>query len=137
MTTNSIFSPTRALLIAGGMIAVALALRMLTPEYIGSDIARRVLGVLLGILVLAYANAVPKILAPLRTSGWDAAVEQSLRRFTGVVLLLGGLAYSLAWALVPLDRAALVGGALLASALVLVIARWAWAMRTPSRREEN
>jgi succinate dehydrogenase hydrophobic anchor subunit len=135
-TQPSIFSTSRALLIAAGLIAGALALRWLSPEYIGKDVGQRALGVMLGMLVVVYANAVPKMLAPL-LQGRDAAREQALRRFTGVALVLGGLAYALAWMLAPLDRAALVAGSLLACALVLVIARWAWAFASASRTERK
>ena len=89
----SVFSPARSLLIAGGMIAFAFALRLLTPEYISPELGKRALGVLLGLLVIAYANAVPKALSPWLQVRCDPGTEQSLRRFTGIGLLLGGLGY--------------------------------------------
>lgn len=139
MTTmqTSVFSPTRSLLIAGGVITLAVALKLLTPDYISSGFGDRALGVMLGLLVVIYANAVPKALAPLLQSRCDPAADQALRRFTGVGLVLGGLGYSAAWMLAPLDQAALIGGGLLATALVTVIARVGWMSGQGSRKERR
>ena len=136
-TPSSIFSPSRALLIAGGIIAISLALALLSPEVISDEVARRAVGVMLGLLVVPYANAVPKMLAPMAQIGGNAALDQRLRRFAGITLVLGGLGNAGAWLLAPLGRAAMIGGGLLASSVLLVMARIAWAMARAPRKEDK
>lgn len=111
----------QALLLAGLFLGAALALRLLSPTYLGPGVALRLMGVLSGLMVAAYANVIPKALGPWR-EGAPAAL-QGQRRFVGWALTLGGVAYALAWLVVPLTLASVVGGAALATALVLAIAR--------------
>lgn len=116
-------------LVAGGLIlAAAAALRLLSPGYVNPDLARRLLGVLLGAVVLMYANAIPKALTPLVQMRCDAAAEQRLRRFAGWMLALGGLGYAVAWAILPLAYAANVAVGILGLAFLLVAGRLALAM---------
>lgn len=122
---------TRGLIVAGLILAAAAALRLLSPEYVNPDLARRLLGVLLGAVVLMYANAVPKELTPLMQLRCNPAAEQRLRRFTGWTLALGGLGYAVAWSVLPLAYAATVAASLLGLAFLLVAARVALAMLRP------
>jgi exopolyphosphatase/pppGpp-phosphohydrolase len=134
---SSVFTLSRALLIAGGVLAISAALRLLSPEYISAELARRLLGVLLGGLVVVYANAVPKALLPLLQLRCDPAAEQALRRRTGITLLLGGVAYALAWLLAPLATAALMSATLLGAAVLLVVARLGWARWQSTHNRTN
>lgn len=109
--------------LAGLLIAAALLLKLLTPAHLGHEQATRWLGVLSGALVVLYANAVPKALTPLIRLRCDPVAEQSLRRFAGWSLALGGIGYALAWAAAPYSIANLLAGAVLATTLLLVVAR--------------
>jgi hypothetical protein len=119
-------SIVRGLLIAGALLAVATTLRLLSPDHLSPDTARRMMGVLLGVVVMVYANAVPKALSPLIQMRWNPAEEQALRRFTGWSLVLGGAAYAAAWAIAPIDKANLVAAICLGAAFVAVVLRFAW-----------
>lgn len=133
-STPSVFSIPRALLIAGLLLGAALALRLLSPEYLSAEFSARLLGALLGGVVVLYANAVPKLLGPLMQVGGDAAAEQALRRFTGWSLALGGCGYVVAWLVAPLDHAALIATGLLGAATLAVVFRIAWrVVRRPAR----
>lgn len=132
-TTPTTSPIARALVIAGALLGITLALRALAPEHLSVDFVRRASGVLLGIIVIGYANLVPKALSPLITMRCDAATEQALRRFTGWSLVAGGLAYSLCWMLAPLVDARLRSVALLGTAVLLVVGRVALAL-TPHAR---
>lgn len=120
-------SPTRsilrALLVAALILAAAVALRWLTPEYLSEEMRRRFTQVLIGSLVIFYANAVPKALTSLRTMRCDPAKEQAVRRFSGWALVLGGLAYVLVWLLAPLDIASPLATGLLGLSVLTVIVR--------------
>jgi hypothetical protein len=88
---------------AAGLIAWA------SPAWLDPEWAQRLAGALLGGVVVAYANAIPKALAK-RMRCASPAADQSARRFAGWALVLGGLGYMLAWLFAPLDVAGMVGG---------------------------
>ena len=118
----------RALIIAALILGVAALLKLISPEYISAEHARRLLGVLLGTAVMLYANVVPKALTPLARMRCNAATEQSLRRFTGWSLTLGGLLYAITWLVAPIEMAGTISLVLLGGALLLAILRHVWAM---------
>ena len=113
----------RALLGAALVLIIAAALRLASPEYLSPDLASRITGVLLGLVVIANANNVPKALPRRLPARLNPAEEQSERRFVGWCLVLGGLGYATAWLLAPIDRANAIAGMLLAATLILSIGR--------------
>ena len=137
MTTNSaqtsLTSISRGLIIAGVFLGVAMTLKILAPDHISPDLARRMMGVLMGMLVLIYANTVPKALSPLIQMRCDPTEEQEIRRFTGWTLVLGGAGYAAAWVIAPMQYANTVATILLGAALLQVIARAVWGMMKSSR----
>ncbi len=112
-----------ALLVAGALLSTPLMLRVLSPEFLSQEFARRTMGVLMGVVVVVYANAVPKALIPLARLRRNPIAEQALRRFTGWTLVLGGLAYMLIWAAAPLAYANALAASALGAALLLVVVR--------------
>lgn len=112
----------RGLVIAGAVLLASYALSRASPATISDDCAQRVLGVMMGALVVLYANSAPKILSPL-TASCSAEGEQALRRFTGWALVLGGLGYMGAWLFAPVAQAAVIALALLELAFALVVVR--------------
>jgi hypothetical protein len=116
----------RGLVIAGALLMATFAISRASPAYISVDCAERVLGVMMGALVVMYANSAPKILSPL--TNCSAEGEQNLRRFTGWALVLGGLGYMGAWLFAPIAHAAGVGMAMLGLAFALVVVRYVRAL---------
>jgi hypothetical protein len=116
-----------ALVGAASFLLLCLAIKALAPHYLGAESAARLAGVMLGALVVVYANAVPKALVPLASLRCDPAREQAARRFTGWALVLGGIGFGLASALAPLPIENDLATGLLGLAVAAVIARWAWA----------
>ena len=125
-------SIARSLIIASVLLGVAVMLRVLSPDHLSPELARRMMGVLMGVVAVVYANAVPKALSPLLQMR-DAAEEQAMRRFTGWSLVLGGTAYAVAWVIAPLESANLIAATLLGVSLFLVVARFVWAMTRGAR----
>ncbi len=140
MTNNESLSSSRpivrSLITAVVILGVALLLRRLSPEYLSPGLTHRLLGVMLGLVVIFYANAVPKALTRLMHRR-DPAAEQAVRRFTGWTLLLGGVGYVMAWILVPLEYANATAGGLLAFAVMTVIARIVLGMARESPAEPS
>ena len=60
---NVTFPLGRSLLTAALIIAISSALAWLAPAYISTELSHRLLGAMLGAVVVVYANAVPKALA--------------------------------------------------------------------------
>ncbi len=123
----------RALLGAALVLFVAAALRLASPEYLSPDLSIRLSGVLLGLVVIANANNVPKALPRRLPASLNAAEEQSERRFVGWSLVLGGLGYAATWLLAPIDRANTIAGLLLAATLILSIGRVVLGRSRPRR----
>ena len=123
----------RALAVAALYLLAALMLTQLRlHEVIGGETVQRLMGVLMGTVVIASANLIPKRLVPLARVSCDPAREQTLRRFCGRVLVLGGRGYTLAYALAPIAIASTLAICLLAPAAVAVAgvsARCAWHRR--------
>ncbi|WP_426207441.1 hypothetical protein [Massilia sp. TWP1-3-3] len=113
----------RSLLAAAIIIAVSAALAWLAPVYISTELSHRLLGAMLGAVVVVYADAIPKALVARARRRCTAAQDQAARRFAGWALVLGGLGYSTAWLLAPFAMAGLIGGAVLAFALILAVLR--------------
>ena len=120
---NVAFPLGRSLLAAALIIGVSAALSWLAPSYISTELSHRLLGALLGAVVVAYSNSIPKVLVARARLRCSPAQDQAARRFAGRSLVLGGVGYMLAWLLVPIDMAALTGGAVLAAALLLAVVR--------------
>lgn len=120
---NAAFPLGRSLLAAALIIGASAALSWLAPSFISTELSHRLLGALLGAVVIAYSNTIPKVLAARTRLRCSPAQDQAARRFAGWSLVLGGAGYMLAWLLAPIDLAAVVGGALLATALLLAVVR--------------
>jgi hypothetical protein len=130
--------PTRrSLSIAALYLLTAVVLSELRRhQVVSGETVQRLMGVLMGTVAIISANAIPKRLVPLARLSCAPAREQALRRFCGWVMVLGGLGYTLAFALAPIAIASTLAICLLAPAVVVVaaiVARCAW-MRRSARR---
>jgi len=130
MTSRHDSSPiSRSLITAALILVTSAALALASPTYVNADLAQRLFGVMLGAVVVLYANAIPKALIPLARMRCDPATEQGLRRFTGWALVLGGVGYAMAWLFAPMTSAWILAIALLGTALLVVLLRYAWYVR--------
>ena len=112
--------------VAALLLLSSIALSMLSPAYISPDIVRRLNMALMGCLVVAYANVIPKVLTPAARFSCSPAQNQAIRRFTGWSLVLGGIGYTLAALFAPLDMVMLLACASLATALLVAVLRFVW-----------
>ncbi len=113
----------RSLLAAAAILAISATLSWLAPAHISSELSQRLLGALLGAVVVVYANAIPKLLVARAKLRCSPAQDQAARRFAGWSMVLGGVGYMLAWLVAPLAIAGLLGGAWLAIALLVAVLR--------------
>lgn len=127
----------RLLLLAAIYLATSVVLNELRQHHvISAEAAVRLMGMLSGLVVLVCANAIPKTLVPLARLSCAPAREQTLRRVSGWAGVLGGLAYTLAYALAPIAIAGKLAKALVAPAGVVVagIVVWCTWTRVSARR---
>lgn len=113
----------RALLAAALIIAASAALKWAAPGYLSTEWSQRLTGALLGLVVVVYANVIPKSITKLARLRCSPQAEQAARRFAGWSLVLGGLGYVLAMLFAPLAGMHLVGAALLAVGLLAAVLR--------------
>ena len=123
----------RSLIYAGLFLGISYTLGRMSPEYVSHEVKQRLLGVMSGVLVIVYANAVPKMLTPLVRLQCSPVAEQSLRRLTGWSLVLGGAAFALAWTFVPLEYANIIAMMLLGSSVLVVMGAVAMRMMQRTR----
>ena len=127
----------RALWIAAIYLLMSVVLHALRQGgLVSAGTVVRLTGMVAGIVVLVAANAIPKRLVPLARLSCDPAREQALRRLAGWALVLGGLGYTLAYALAPIAIAGKLANSLLAPAGIVVagIMMYCVWMRVSARR---
>ena len=116
-----------ALAIAAFILAVAAGLRYAeSVGLVGGDGARRTMQVLIGLILAAYANFMPKQIGRARSSPHAESVAQAALRVGGWSLTLAGLAYAGLWAFAPLPVADIASMIVVATALVLTFGYALW-----------
>lgn len=115
----------QGLVVAGVLLQAAIIVRSLTPDSLSSEAATRISGALTGMVLVFYANAVPKTLPSWSRMRCDPRGEQALRRLVGWSLTVGGLGYTAAWMAAPIDSALALSTSTLGASLMLVILRLA------------
>ena len=88
---------------------------------IGPDAARRTIQVMVGLLLAAYANLMPKDVGRWRSSTLAAARAQSALRVGGWSMTLAGLIYAGLWAFAPLGFADVASTVVVASAMLITM----------------
>ena len=118
-----------ALALAVLVLGAAAGLRYAeTAGLLGPDMADRAMQVLVGLVLAAYANLMPKQLDRPRGSVRAEAWAQSVRRVGGWSMTLGGLAWAVIWAVAPmaLTRPLAITAVATATAVTLGYALWTW-----------
>lgn len=119
-----------ALALAAFILATAAALDYAEEAgEVSADSARRAMQVVIGLVLAAYANLLPKQLGRTRNSPSAEARSQSALRVGGWSMTLAGLAYAALWAFAPLPVADVASMAVVAASLAATLgyALWAYA----------
>jgi hypothetical protein len=125
-----------ALALAALVLGSAVALRYAEGlEIIGADAARRTMQVMIGLILVAYSNLMPKDIGPWRASASAAIRSQSALRVGGWALTLAGLGYALFWAFTPIPFAAVAGPVVVATALLITVTHSGWTLVTCRRQQ--
>ena len=105
----------KSLMVAGGLIAVALAATSARSMGLidGDAVTRLVMGAT-GLMLVWYGNRMPKTFVP-------SAKARQVQRVGGWSMVLSGLIYAGLWAFAPLDLAFTAGCAVVVAGLVVTI----------------
>jgi hypothetical protein len=111
-----------ALALAALLLGTAAALNYAQGiDLIGPDAARRTMQVMIGLMLAAYSNVMPKDVGRWRASALAMARAQSALRVGGWSMTLAGLAYAGLWAFAPLAIADVASMAVVASAMLITM----------------
>jgi hypothetical protein len=120
-----------AIALAVFILAAAAGLRYAEGAgMVGADGARRTMQVLIGLVLAAYANLMPKQLGRRRGSPQAEARAQAALRVGGWSLTLAGLLYAALWAFAPPAVADIASMAVVAAALAATLGYALWAGAT-------
>lgn len=124
MMTNRI---TSSLALAGLLLAVSASLAYARKfGVVGADVPVRGTMVLAGLVLVFYANVIPKSVSQHSARG------QSVQRVAGWAFALAGLAYAAIWAFAPIHIAADTSMTAVALGFVCVIGYCGWTRSRPA-----
>lgn len=107
-----------------GLFAVIIAIAVVKETgLVGHDAAKRGVGVIFGLMLIAVGNLLPKFHlfdSPRR----DPAQTLVSERFAGWVFVIAGIAYSLTWILVPMPSVIIASSIVGLSSFALVAFDW-------------
>ena len=110
------------------MIAVAAGLGYAEDAgIVGHDVSVRGVQIMIGLVVAAYANLIPKQIGDFILSPEVATRVQSARRIGGWALTLAGLAQAGLWAFAPVSLALPASIAAIVTAMIVLLGYFAWA----------
>ncbi len=118
MKNRILLSVALAALLMGTSAALAYAQAV---DLIAPDTAKRIVQVLIGLMLAAYANLMPKDVGRWRPSPVAVARAQSALRVGGWSLTLAGLAHAGLWAFAPLSVAHSASTAVVATAMLITM----------------
>jgi hypothetical protein len=125
---------TVGIVFAALMLASSLGLKLATAlgTTSRSDLAQRMLMVILGAFFTFTGNALPKTLTPLAAK-CDGARVQAFQRLAGWTWVLTGLTFATAWLVLPLYLAQPVSLVLLLGGMLIIVTQLIRVRRTRQR----
>ncbi|MEO0983426.1 MAG: hypothetical protein AAFX03_12330 [Pseudomonadota bacterium] len=101
--------------LAGASLVLVVGLALVAADVGGlledpeRETRRRAMGALLGLMIMAYGNALPKQLSVIKQTECSPAATQAKNRAVGWITALAGLAYAGVWLTLPVAQADRIG----------------------------
>jgi len=121
-----------AVVFAGLMLVIPLSTKLAAAmgAIADADLSRSATMVLIGAFFVYTGNALPKTLTPLTALQCDAGRVQAFQRFAGWTWVLTGLAFAIAWLVLPVYLAEPVSTTLLLVGTLMVVSQIVLLRRT-------
>jgi hypothetical protein len=97
-------------------------------DLIEPDTVKRLVQVMIGLMLAAYANLMPKDIGKWPASPVAVKRAQSALRVGGWSLTLAGLAYAALWALAPMDFANIASMVIVVAAMLVTMGYGGWTL---------
>lgn len=124
MITNRLVS---SVTLAAAFLAVVFGLKAAqNASVLDADTTKRIVQVLIGMALAAYANLMPKQIGSAKGSPQAQARTQAALRLGGWSFTLGGLAYAALWAFAPLAFADTASMVPIIGAMVVTLGYAVW-----------
>jgi magnesium-transporting ATPase (P-type) len=126
----------------GAFVAVLL-LSILGVAYLKESgtiepiLAKRLIGVAFGSMMLILGNFLPKLVEPQNESEDFSAMSQAMDRFAGRVLVLFGTVFIASWILVPEPQVVLVSSLVGISGFFIIALRWSLSARSSAGNHDE
>ena len=119
--------------LASLMLTMTLTAALAKSAGLLADVSagRRISMALLGAFFVVTGNALPKRLTPLATMVCNPSRVQAFQRFSGWIWVLTGVAYSLAWLLLPMHYAGPASMLALSGGMLVIVSRLVMLFLTP------
>lgn len=95
---------TTSLVFAALILGVALGSRVLNDSGVMTIDPARINGVVIGMVLIWMGNMMPKR-NPEKTCGNDPAAAFRMKRFAGMLMMLGGIGHAAIWLTLPVGQA--------------------------------
>jgi hypothetical protein len=116
-------SVTSGIVFGGLVLVISLSIKLATalgaPSH--DNLAKRATMAIIGAFLVFTGNSIPKTLACLPAREAEAARVQSFQRFAGWAWVLTGLAFALAWLVLPADLAETITFTLLPASIFIIL----------------
>ncbi|WP_421785539.1 hypothetical protein [Hyphobacterium sp.] len=124
----------RSLFAAGFSIGIALAFSLgETFNWIPEAASKRTAGVLIGLVLAATGNFLPKAVIPVSARRCHPARAVRAERFVGLVLMMAGIVFAAIWLFAPLEVAKVGSSFAGLVAFGTALAAWMWLHAGTSR----
>ncbi|MBN4046487.1 hypothetical protein JYU02_00645 [bacterium AH-315-P15] len=105
--------------------------------YIDGYVAKRIFGIIFGVVLVIMGNFLPKIVRPLSAQHSDPVKVLAAERFAGRTFVLAGIAYISVWVFAPPENAMLISSLVGLGAFALVATNWVWLIRGELPRNQQ
>jgi len=127
-------------IILAGLILLGSISASMAKEFgmIDAELSKRIVGIIIGIVLIVMGNYMPKKLVALGDTNCSHTKSQSIQRFMGWTFVIAGMLYAGVWIVFDLDQAGFVIMLTFPAAIVLIIiARMLFLRVTGARRHSE
>lgn len=129
---------TSGVVVGSAVLVISLIINLVRAlEWVDPARATQFGGILISLLLIVFANGIPKAVGPLCQRRLSTNAVQSFQRFMGWTLVLVGMGMLFSWLLLPVLQARSVVMILCLFAVLALALRWWMILRADRARNTN